>query len=929
MSRNRDFWLDAIGHIDEEYVSETVYLHMKQEEKSSKTLWQRHGVKLAALAAAAAAVVFVVIGLVRGMGDADIVSPNDAQTVKVVSVSEEQFSMDYSIYSEYFDAMWSDGVCTVDYFSGDPVYTASRNLFGFSRIDGGALMLCERYNIDSHSYELWYVADDDKDTVYYAIDTDLSDVTFTEAAAKQRIGDTPADRELTWFYATMLMAQYDSGFTADNHYALIDMDKDGDDELLISCHSQSYAQYGDAREIFVFEGTPFDRTLDCHFSGRNLGYFETWHNTDSESGGYVFVMRSFSNSVMEGTYIAEIQPRNGSYQMEYMMSWGTLTWQDENGETVSRNFRRRGFDPTDTSIDSTTPELTQEEFDKLYSWYHERMDIEIKQENEVLIAPSGLEFSMDIDLYHSFNGIWSSASGDKIEISFYSDDAVNKEVLCTGFAEDENGVYMRAQRQESDKSMPDEFLWYIPSDDVAKMYKYWYRLGIDEGYMYDSEVYTKLDGDIIKAGRPLSWFGAQMTAYELSGGKEICDYRYVNIDKAGADELMVFYKGQYSGSEIFLTGSRLAEHSPYIICEPYSVCDLGYGIPDNEIHNLKIYNTSPDDEGEPFAIYISDNGIDIYEINKRGGTWQFDVNTMLGTYLYQVLPEYQAEQGQWKTAYYAHSDNPPPSTDGTTTVHITKERFFELLRTYTSKISCEGNAMPEVPWLEDYALLEEHFFGSWSDGGKNTVTFDYHEGSSFIDVIFGYGFGVCELEEGYFYFSEGGGGSVSYFIPRNEPDTMYMYSGGLTRQAELSKPDAVLKRKSAGGSSQLDGVLSELGMRRLYDEQGFDFYQMARSVVATAASDISFEEIRKAEFILESYDEQSAVIVFNVDEGIRWKRTYNFSKQNGLWQCTCSYTDENGSDTNVKWWIDTDGQLQSIRTHTVPETTTVGVLPLW
>ncbi len=902
MSRDRDYWLDALSHIDEQYVSDTVDLHLKQEEKESKTFFQRHRAKLIGIGAAAAGVV-AVSALLLGepkLPD-DITSPADGEIVAEMSLDRAQFTMDYDIYDEYFNAMWDNELCTVDYFE------SGRSCLGFLENEDGAFMLAQN---TAMKYELWYIDNDDTDTMYYAIDSTLDSVEFLKVTAKTKTGSTPEEKELSKFNLNRLMTQYDGEFIGINvsssqPAALMDIDKDGDNELLI----RGVVYYNNPDHIFVFEGEPHKRTLDCHFTARHLGSFETWHNCGTEANGNPFVIQSFSSAMRKGTYVAEIDRVNGQYELVYTLSWGTIT---RDGETVS--FRRRGYDVTDVAFGLREDDLTEEEFSELLDYYCDRMTAEIKVNNEVIKTPSKLDFTMDYSYFtDNYEGIWTDANGDLLEMSYYSDDMLNDDMRCKGFAKDDNGTYMYTYYYKGNTENIFEYLWYIPKNNPNTLYRFEFLLGTDSGIINSSAAYMRTANTVEQNGN-MSMFGVRaMSSIFVSDGYYLKASIAADIDKDGTEELLLFSD---SSSTMVMEKGASEEH-PEFPYTPAGISGLGYMLRQKDISKLKIYNTSPDSVGDPFAIYSYDGEIMVFEIHhdtSEGAMVDYITSTMLGCQQNSALPEPIEGCSADATVYYCatsllglkDSEKDFTNNDFTTSVYISKEQFYELLRSYTSRIEGTDNAMPDVLWTQDYALLEEHFFGSWqSDDLSSYVLFDYHEGSSIFDLVYGYGFSVVELSDGYYYLTYGGGGSGSYFIPKNRPDTMYLYGGGIARQAVKSEYIEKFTRRHYDSDTRLTGKLSEIGLNRLYDLMGAEFSSFVRSTMIPDLPDYAFEGAGNGRIDLIEYDENNVVLTFDLESGNTADThcTFSYKRIDGKWTCYSSFTDESGMPVRKHWWI--------------------------
>ncbi len=901
MSRDRDFWLDAMSHIDEQYVGDAIDLHIKQEEKQHMSFFQRHKAKLIGGAAIAAAAVIVSAALLSNPLQPDILSPTDSEIVAEISLDRDDFTMDYSVYDEYFNAMWDNDLCTVDYFE------SGRTCLGFLENEDGAFMLAQN---SAMKYEVWFIANGDTNTMYYAIGNTLDSVEFLKVTAKTKTGTTPDEKELAKFNLDRLMTQYDGEFMGINvsssHPAtLLDIDKDGSNELLI----RGVVYYNNPDHIFVFEGEPHKRTLDSHFTARHLGSFETWHNCGTEANGNPFVMQSFSSATRKGTYVAEIDRVNGRYELVYTLSWGTIT---RDGETVS--FRRRGYDVTDVAFGLREDDLTEEEFSKLLDYYCDRMTSEIKIDNEVIKTPSKLDFTTDYSYFtDNYEGIWTDANGDLLEISYYSDDMLGDDMRCKGFAEDENGTYMYTYFYKGSTENITEYLWYIPHNNPNTLYRFEYLLGTDSGIINSSAAYMRTANTVKKDGN-MSMFGVRvMSSIFVSDGYYLKASIAADINKDGTEELLLFSD---STSTMVMEKGSSKEH-PEFSYTPAGISGLGYMLRQKDISKLKIYNTSPDSEGDPFAIYAFDGEIMVFEIHhdtSEGAMVDYISSTMLGCQQNSALPEPIEGYSADATVYYCatsllglkDSEKDFTNNDFTTSVYISEEQFYELLRSYTSRIEGTENAMPDVLWTQDYTLLEEHFFGSWqSDDISSYVLFDYHEGSSIFDLVYGYGFSVVELSDGYYYLTYGGGGSGSYFIPKDEPDTMYQYGGGIARQALKSEYIEKFTRRYYDSDTELTGKLSEIGLNRLYSLMGADFSAFVRSTMIPDLPDHVFEGVGNGRIDLIEYDENNVCFTFDLENGNTdaTLRTYKFKRIDGKWICNSSFTDERGMPMRKHWWI--------------------------
>ena len=164
-------------------------------------------------------------------------------------------------------------------------------------------------------------------------------------------------------YDCMDIINQNSDFTAIDG-VVYDIDLDGIDEVLVLADVPF-------RAICVFEKENGKMVQTDTFGMGSLSYVETLElNTYSDDDEkYPFFIFHYDNGgVMKCDVVAAIKPADGSYTIEYLLSFGTLNYTDI-PEPFTKEFYRIGWNKTDIAMDRDYNDISKEEFLELYAKY--------------------------------------------------------------------------------------------------------------------------------------------------------------------------------------------------------------------------------------------------------------------------------------------------------------------------------------------------------------------------------------------------------------------------------------------------------------------------------------------------------------------------------------------------------------------------------
>ena len=149
------------------------------------------------------------------------------------------------------------------------------------------------------------------------------------------------------------------------HYALCDLDFDGEPEVLVVNAFGSPA-------VHVFErvGTTYEES--CVFPMKAVEYLDyklvlnPYQNGDER---YHYFRFHYGGGTMDADVLGAIKQTESGYEMEYLYSWGTLDYKYI-AEPVKKEFYRRGWDKYDIALaDSNPNDIPKEELAQILKNY--------------------------------------------------------------------------------------------------------------------------------------------------------------------------------------------------------------------------------------------------------------------------------------------------------------------------------------------------------------------------------------------------------------------------------------------------------------------------------------------------------------------------------------------------------------------------------
>ena len=152
---------------------------------------------------------------------------------------------------------------------------------------------------------------------------------------------------------------------------IYDIDSDGSDEVLVLADVPF-------RAICVFKKENGKMVQTDTIGMGALGDVESLklytYSNDGEEYPY-FIFHFDNGGVMKCDVLAAIKRVNDSYDIEYLLSFGTLNYTDI-PEPFTKEFYRIGWNKTDVAMDGDYNDISKEEFLKLYEKYKEVENID-------------------------------------------------------------------------------------------------------------------------------------------------------------------------------------------------------------------------------------------------------------------------------------------------------------------------------------------------------------------------------------------------------------------------------------------------------------------------------------------------------------------------------------------------------------------------
>ena len=223
-----------------------------------------------------------------------------------------------------------------------------------------------------------------------------------------------------------LIAQ-NSDFTAVDS-DIYDIDFDGIDEVLVLADVPF-------RAICVFKKENGKMVQTDTFGMGSLSYVETLklHTYSDDDERYPFFIFHYDNGgAMKCDVVAAIKPADDSYNVEYLLSFGTLTYADI-PEPFTKEFYRIGWNKTDIAMDGDYNDISKEEFLELYAKYTVKEPLTLDKLREIC---SGDTSKLSWDDFEQFE---STDIGSGLYILAYNIE--DKYTLCIGSGNPGNEPY--------------------------------------------------------------------------------------------------------------------------------------------------------------------------------------------------------------------------------------------------------------------------------------------------------------------------------------------------------------------------------------------------------------------------------------------------------------------------------------------------------
>ena len=152
---------------------------------------------------------------------------------------------------------------------------------------------------------------------------------------------------------------------------IYDIDLDGSDEVLVLADVPF-------REICIFKKENGKMVQTDNFGMGALSNVKSLklHTYSNDGEEYPYFIFHFDNGgVMKCDVLAAIKRVNGSYDIEYLLSYGTLNYTGI-PEPFTKEFYRIGWNKTDVAMDGDYNDISKEEFLEIYEKYEEIEDID-------------------------------------------------------------------------------------------------------------------------------------------------------------------------------------------------------------------------------------------------------------------------------------------------------------------------------------------------------------------------------------------------------------------------------------------------------------------------------------------------------------------------------------------------------------------------
>ena len=208
-------------------------------------------------------------------------------------------------------------------------------------------------------------AEQNEDVSTTSSTTTTSGIITSDNAIEESSADDSASAEITDddVNECLNIIEQNSDFTAVDS-EVYDIDFDGSDEVLVLADVPF-------RAICVFEKENGKMVQTDNFGMGALKNVMSLklHTYSDEVEEYPYFTFHYDNGgAMKCDVLAAIKGVDGSYEIEYLLSFGTLTYADI-PEPFTKEFYRIGWNKTDIAMDGDYNDISKEEFLEIYEKY--------------------------------------------------------------------------------------------------------------------------------------------------------------------------------------------------------------------------------------------------------------------------------------------------------------------------------------------------------------------------------------------------------------------------------------------------------------------------------------------------------------------------------------------------------------------------------
>lgn len=253
----------------------------------------------------------------------------------------------------------------------------------------------------------------------------------------------------------------------------------------------------------------------------------------------------------------------------------------------------------------------------------------------------------------------------------------------------------------------------------------------------------------------------------------------------------------------------------------------------------------------------------------------------------------------------------------------------DLLATNTEMIDVEGLSVDYDTYTisDRVPIIEDVFYGEWESYNGETFMMTYTEDS--INASWSWINYAVEKEDGWYLMATSGGCGQLYYIPREEPETIYYYMDVDGLYIPKNTYAVVYKLKTRGSKEISTGLIGSIGMDKLEDMYGVDIWTAAPDTLEfdgvgytlLGYGNIYLDELpteNKIRFSRRYYED--GAFDNEYDEVYPETRYFTFTaeKIDGEWVITDTASfvplDTSGSEYDVEYFNDRDGMYVAAAT---------------